>query len=85
MDPTDNKVRDIVASVTGLSSDVSGEANLYLDLGVASIHALQLLAELEKQFGVSIPDDEFVEATSIDQLIVMVRELLRSRENPTHA
>lgn len=34
-------------------------------LGVASVYALQLLAELEQAFGVSIPDEDFVEATSI--------------------
>jgi acyl carrier protein len=78
MDTTQKKVREIVASVTGLPSDVAADANLYLDLGVASVHALQLLAELERQFGVSVPDDEFVEATSIAQLTTMMSELLVS-------
>ena len=79
MDPIQTKVRAIVADISNLSPDMPADANLYLDLGVASVHALQLLTELEEQFGVAIPDDRFVEATSISELTALMSELLSPR------
>ncbi len=66
-------IRRIVSEISGLPSDADPQADLYLDLGVASVHAIQLLTELEDHFGIQIPDDEFVEATSISKLTSMVR------------
>jgi acyl carrier protein len=78
MDPIENRVRQIVTEVTSVSPDTPGEADLYLDLGVASVHALDLLSGLEQAFGVAVPDDEFVEATSINKLTIMMSSLLNS-------
>lgn len=75
MDAIESKVREIICNITGLPLDMPGNANLYLDLGVASVHALQLLAELEGQFEVSIPDEDFVEAASVSQLASLMRSL----------
>lgn len=79
MDPIQTKVRSIVADISNLSPEMPADANLYLDLGVASVHALQLLTELEEQFGVAIPDDRFVEATSITELTALMTELVSQR------
>ena len=79
MDPIQTKVRAIVAEISNISPDMPADANLYLDLGVASVHALQLLTELEEQFGVAIPDDRFVEATSITELTALMASLLGER------
>ncbi len=75
MDNIEAKVRETVSRIASLPPDISGDANLYFDLGVASVHALQLLSDLEGEFGVSIPDEEFVEATSISQLSALMRSL----------
>ena len=75
---TQTKIREIIASVTGLTQDVSADANLYLDLGVASVHALHLLNELEQSFGVGIPDEEYVKATSVGKLTALVDSLTKT-------
>jgi acyl carrier protein len=75
MDSIEHKIRAIVADISNLSPDMPAAANLYLDLGVASVHALQLLTELEDQFGVAIPDDRFVEAVSINDLTALISSL----------
>jgi acyl carrier protein len=80
MDNVESKVREIVARIAGLPFDTPADANLYLDLGVASVHALQLLAELETEFAVAVPDEEFVEANSIAQLTALMRSLAPSEE-----
>jgi len=78
MDPTEieRKIREILTSLCGIPADADANADLYLDLGVASFHALQLLQELEEQFDVHIPDDEFVEATSISRLTASIGVVL---------
>ena len=73
-----NEVRSVVAEITGLPADVSGTADLYSELGVASIKAMQLLMELEERFGISIPDDQFIEATSVERLGEMIVRLKQS-------
>jgi acyl carrier protein len=70
------KIRTILTGIAGLPSDADADADLYLDLGVASFHALQLLQELEESFSVGIPDDQFVEATSLNKLTSMMSNLI---------
>lgn len=85
MNPTEAKVREVVTTITGLPQDVPADANLYLDLRVASVHALSLLVELETQFGVAIPDDDFVEATSIQALSSLMTKLSSGADTSSHA
>lgn len=74
----ERSIRKIVGAVSGLSEHADADADLYLDLGMASVHALALLTELEERFGVPIPDDQFVEATSIAKLTATLSALLNT-------
>jgi len=86
MEAIESKVREIVAGIANIAPDMPADKNLYLDLGVASVHALQLLTELEDHFGISIPDDRFVEATSINDLTALLAGLTQNQaENPARA
>lgn len=76
---TEAQIRGIISSVAQLSHDIPAEANLYLDLGMASVYALHLLTELEAAFGVAIPDEEFVEATSVAKLTELMDSLTADR------
>ena len=75
LDLLEQQMRELVCRVTGLPNDFDANAHLYLDLGVASMHALQLLTELEQEYGIHVPDEQFVDATSLAQLTTMVRGL----------
>jgi acyl carrier protein len=83
MEAIENKVRETIANVTGLPQDVDGTRNLYFDLGVASVHALTLLSELESRFGVAVPDDEFVAATTVESLTALMAELVAQEAKGT--
>jgi acyl carrier protein len=85
MEAIETKIRQVLNSVAGLPTDVDGKANLYLDLGVASVHALTLLSELESQFGVTIPDDEFITATDVDSLTALMQDLTGAAGGSTYA
>ena len=70
------QLRQLMVEVCGLPAGFSGAKNFYLDLGVASVKAMELLMELEERFGVSVPDDQFVEATTLVRLAEMMQSLL---------
>ncbi len=72
-------VRSIVVDISGIAKDTDPHADLYLDAGMASFHALQLLIEMEERFGVSISDGDFVEATTIAKLTSTLNRLLECR------
>jgi acyl carrier protein len=75
------RVRDIVVAVSGLPKDADANADLYLDLGVASFHALLILQDLEDHFGIHIPDDQFVESSSITKLTATVEAVLNAADS----
>lgn len=85
MNQTEETIRNMIAAIAGVSPDLPPDGNLYLELGVASVHAMQLLAGLEEHFGVTVPDEEFVGATSISKLVRMVDDLIREPKDPAHA
>ncbi|MBK7925940.1 MAG: acyl carrier protein [Bryobacterales bacterium] len=73
-----NELRSLIVEITGLKPDFDGSANLYTDLGVPSVKAMQLLMDLEEKFEVSVPDDDFIEATSLDTLVELIGRLRSS-------
>ena len=72
---TEERVRAVIARVTKLDAGFSATADLFRDLGVKSIAALDLLLSLEEEFAVSIPDDKFGDARSVEKLVALVAEL----------
>lgn len=56
-------------------------ADLYRELGVKSIAALDLLLSLEDAFGVAIPDEDFGEARTVEKLAALVRSLRAEQPN----
>jgi acyl carrier protein len=44
----------------------------YFDAGLASVQALELLLEVESEFGVSLSDDQFAEVRSVRQLTGLI-------------
>jgi acyl carrier protein len=66
------EIRAIVTDVARLPHDFAETAHFYKELGVPSMAALELLTRLEERFGIAIPDDDFVEATTFDRLAVLV-------------
>lgn len=70
----ETKVRTIVARLAKMEQPgaIPGEANVYDELGVKSSAALELLLSLEETFGVTIRDDAFNDARTINALIRLV-------------
>lgn len=53
------KVKDIIVDKLGVdAAEVQEGANFTQDLGADSLDTVELIMEFEKEFGISIPDDE---------------------------
>jgi acyl carrier protein len=72
------QLRQLMVDLCNLPPDFSGSADFYLDLAVPSVKAMELLMELEDRFGIAVPDEQFVEATSLVRLATMVEGLCRN-------
>jgi acyl carrier protein len=69
------ELRQLLTKLASLPDGFDENADLYSDLGVASMHALELLLALEERYGIRVPDEEFIEATSLQSLAVMIQKL----------
>lgn len=72
---TEQRVRGVIGRVTKLDEGFSATSDLFRDLGVKSIAALDLLLSLEEEFAIAIPDDKFGDARSVEKLVALVAEL----------
>jgi acyl carrier protein len=75
LDTLKSELRQLLTVLASLPEGFDETADLYSDLGVASIKAMELLLVLEERYGVSVPDEDFIEATSLERLAVMMRGL----------
>jgi acyl carrier protein len=60
-----------LVSTTGDLAGLQPDQDIY-DAGFSSIHALQLLVELEDSFGVTLGDDDFIAARTPQDLFNLV-------------
>lgn len=59
MSEIESKVRDIIVDKLGVdAAEVSAEKSFTGDLGADSLDTVELIMELEKEFGIAIPDDD---------------------------
>jgi acyl carrier protein len=72
-----SELRQLLTEVGSLPEGFDEKADLYSDLGMASIQGLELLAALEDRYGVTLPDELFIEATSLERLTAMMQRLKR--------
>ena len=75
MDITERELRQLVAEIGSLDPGFDENADLYTDLGIPSTKAMELLVALEDRYDLRVPDDEFVEAVTLDRLVTMMKKL----------
>lgn len=69
------KVTKIIVDKLGVdASEVTTEASFTNDLGADSLDTVELIMEFEKEFGVSIPDDQAENITTVGQAITYLEE-----------
>ncbi len=64
------KVKKIIVDKLGVDeAEVSNEASFTNDLGADSLDTVELIMEFEKEFDVSIPDDQAENIATVGQAI----------------
>ena len=70
-----NRVKKIIVDKLGVDeSEVTPEASFTNDLGADSLDTVELLMEFEKEFNISIPDDQAENIGSVGQAIAYLEE-----------
>ena len=73
-----SKVKAIIVEKLGVDeSEVTPEASFTNDLGADSRDTVELLMELEKEFNVSIPDEQAENITTVGQAISYLEEQVK--------
>ena len=69
------KVKAIIIDKLGVeASEVTPEASFTNDLGADSLDTVELIMEFEKEFNVSIPDDQAENIGTVGQAIAYLEE-----------
>ena len=53
-------------------TEVTNEASFTNDLGAASLDTVELIMEFEKEFGISIPDDQAEKITTVGDAVAYI-------------
>ena len=69
------KVKVIIIDKLGVEeSEVTNEASFTNDLGADSLDTVELIMEFEKEFNISIPDDQAENIGTVGQAISYIEE-----------
>ena len=75
MSEISQKVRSIIIDKLGVEdSEVTPEASFTNDLGADSLDTVELIMEFEKEFNISIPDDQAENISTVGQAINYLEE-----------
>jgi len=78
--PVEKEVISIIADVSGIEEEEIGlDSNLFTDLDIDSIKAIEIAVALEKKFKVSIRDEEIPKITTPNQIIAITNKLLEQK------
>ncbi len=75
MSEIEAKVKEIIIEKLGVDeAEVTESASFTQDLGADSLDTVELIMELEKAFGISIPDDAAEKISTVGDAIKYIEE-----------
>ena len=70
MSEISEKVKAIIVYKLGVQlSEVTEDANFNTDLGADSLYTVEMIMDFEKEFGISIPDEEAEKIKTVGEAI----------------
>ena len=67
------RVKAIIVDILSVEeTEVTNEASFTNDLGADSLDTVELIMEFEKEFGISIPDDQAEKITTVGDAIAYI-------------
>jgi len=75
MENIENKVKEIIIDKLGIEeSEITDSASFTNDLGADSLDTVELIMEFEKEFNISIPDEDAEKIGTVGQAISYLKE-----------
>lgn len=72
-----SRVKAIIADKLGLEEDeVTPDATFTSDLGADSLDTVELIMDLEKEFDITIPDDEAENISTVNEAVKYIEDHL---------
>ena len=76
------KVKDIIVNKLGVSEEeVRDDASFIEDLGADSLDIVELIMDLEEEFGIEIPDEDAEQIRTVGEAIKYIEEKGQSQES----
>ena len=73
MSEIESKVKEIIVEKLGVEeSEVTLEASFTNDLGADSLDTVELIMEFEKEFGITIPDDQAENIATVGDAVAYI-------------
>lgn len=78
----EKEIKQLLSNVTGISMEqLKTNANLWEELGVDSIKAIEITVAIEKRFKIRVRDEQIPEIATIKDAIRVVGEALEKKQN----
>ena len=75
MSEIESQVKAIIVDKLGVdAAEVTNEANFTNDLGADSLDTVELIMEFEKEFGISIPDEQADTISTVGDAIAFIEK-----------
>ena len=75
MENLEKKVKEIIVDKLGVEeSELTDSASFTNDLGADSLDTVELIMEFEKEFNVSIPDEDAEKISTVGDAIVYLKD-----------
>lgn len=71
----ENEIKKLVSKIIKIPEEkIDPNANLFYDLGVDSLLGVEILAGLDKKYGLNIPEDRLKNIATLNDIINLVKE-----------
>ena len=71
------KVKAIIAEIIEMEVDEFKDTDSFVDdLGLDSLKALEILAAVEKEFKIEIPEEKLAELTTVDNTVSIAMDII---------
>ena len=78
MEEIEAKVKAIIVDKLGVEeTQVTNDANFQTDLGADSLDTVEMIMEFEKEFGISIPDEDTQKIATVGEAIAYVEQAMK--------
>lgn len=82
MSIVEEKVKSIIVDKLGVDySEVRPEASIEYDLGADSLDAVELIMEFEKEFALSIPDEEAEKLKTVADIVFYIEQEMHDTQS----